>query len=166
MKEYLVEQYFALTKDHWTSCANESYMAATLHYIDDAWILRSLTLNCAPHTGETTGVLMAKLLKEGWESLDLRAKQLVAVVTDTAANMTAAGWLYPSPLIYCAAHTLADLQLLGSTILPAEIHLYIPLSQIVQSFPREQDMVTERESLFNTMLFLLVSILPAQDLLW
>jgi zinc finger BED domain-containing protein 1 (E3 SUMO-protein ligase ZBED1) len=28
------------------------------------------------------------------------------VVSDTAANMTAAGCLYPCPLIYCAAHTL------------------------------------------------------------
>jgi hypothetical protein len=106
MKEYLVGQYFSLTTDHWTSCANETYMAATLHYIDDSWVLRSLTLNCTPHTGETTGVLTKKLLKEAWESYNLQEKHLVAVVTDTAANMTAAGRLYPAPLIYCAAHTL------------------------------------------------------------
>ena len=106
MKEYLIGQHFALTTDRWTSCANETYMAATLHYIDEAWTLRSLTLNCTPHTGETTGVLTKKLLKEAWESYNLEERHLVAVVADTAANMTAAGRLYSAPLIYCAAHTL------------------------------------------------------------
>ena len=106
LKEFLVGQYFALTTDHWTSCANESYMAATLHYIDDSWVLRSLTLTCSPHTGETTGVLTKKMLQESWENYNLEEQHLVAVVSDTAANMTAAGRLYPSPLIYCAAHTL------------------------------------------------------------
>ena len=66
MKFFLVDQRFALTTDHWTSCANESYMASTLHYIDDNWTLRSMTLNCSPHTGEKTGVLTAKLLRQGW----------------------------------------------------------------------------------------------------
>lgn len=103
LKEFVVGQYFALTTDHWTFCANKSYMAATLHYIDDSWTLRSLTLNCSPHTGETTDVLTKKMFKE---------EHLVAVVPDTAANMTAAGRLYPSPLIYCAAHTLGNLFLL------------------------------------------------------
>lgn len=81
-------------------------MASTLHYIDDNWTIRSLTLNCEPHTGETTGVLTAALLKKGWENYNLKEKHLMAVVSDTAANMTAAGRHYPSPLIYCAAHNL------------------------------------------------------------
>jgi zinc finger BED domain-containing protein 1 (E3 SUMO-protein ligase ZBED1) len=106
MKSFLVGQYFALKTDHWTSCANESYMAATLHFIDNGWEIRSLTLNCSHHSGETTGVLTKKLLKEAWESYNLKEEHLVAVVSDTAANMTAAGRLYPCPLIYCAAHTL------------------------------------------------------------
>jgi hypothetical protein len=70
MKSFLAGKYFALTTDHWTSCPNESYMAAaTLHYIDNGWEIRSLTLNCSPHSGETTGVLTKKLLKENWEKL-------------------------------------------------------------------------------------------------
>ena len=66
-------------------------MAATSHYIDDGWNLRSLTLGCSPHTGETTGVLTEKLLMDTIHSFDLKDEHLVAVVSGTAANMTAAG---------------------------------------------------------------------------
>ena len=38
MKEFLIDQYFALTADHWTSCANETYMASTTYYIDEGWM--------------------------------------------------------------------------------------------------------------------------------
>jgi hypothetical protein len=110
MKECLIGQYFSVTTDHWTSCANESYMAVTVHYIDDGWNLRSLTLSCSPHTGETTGVLTKKPLMEMIHSFDLKDEHLVAVVSDTAATMTAAGRLYPSPLICCAAHSLGKYQ--------------------------------------------------------
>lgn len=65
-----------------------------------------MALSCDPHTGETTGVLTAKLLKEAWEIFNLNADHIVAVVSDTAANMTAAGRHYPCPLIYCTAHNL------------------------------------------------------------
>jgi hypothetical protein len=106
MKEFLADQYFALTTDDWTSCSNETYMASTIHYIDEGWVLRAMTLCCDPHTGETTGVLTAKLLKEAWEVFNLTEDHIVAVVSDTAANMTAAGRHYPCPLIYCAAHNL------------------------------------------------------------
>ena len=106
MKEFLIDQHFALTTDHWTSCSNETYMASTIHYIDEGWIPRSMTLSCDPHTGEIIGVLTAKLLKEAWEVFNLNEDHIVAVVSDTAANVTAAGRHYPCPLIYCAAHNL------------------------------------------------------------
>ena len=32
-------KYFSLTTDGWTSCANHSYIAHTVHYIDDKWNL-------------------------------------------------------------------------------------------------------------------------------
>ena len=113
MKEFLVDQYFALTTDHWTSCSNETYMASTIHYIDEGWTLMSMALSCDPHTGETTGVLTAKLLKEAWKVFNLNADHIVAVVSDTAANMTAAGRHYPCPLIYCAAHNLEHISGIG-----------------------------------------------------
>ena len=66
VKEYLIGQYYSVTTDHWTSCANESYMATTLDHIDDGWNLRSLTLSCSPQTGETTGVSTKKLYRLGF----------------------------------------------------------------------------------------------------
>jgi hypothetical protein len=44
-------QYFSLTCDHWTSIAGISYLAATIHYIDENWNLISFTLSCKEHTG-------------------------------------------------------------------------------------------------------------------
>lgn len=115
LKEFLINQYFALAIDHWTSCSNETYMASTIHYIDEGWIPRSMTLSCDPHTGETSGVQTAKLHIGVWEVFNLNEDHIVAGVSDTAAIMTAAGRHYPCPLIYCAAHNLELTSGIGSS---------------------------------------------------
>ena len=43
----------AITTDSWTSVANENYTATTRHFIDQDWILRSLSLDCIKHVGST-----------------------------------------------------------------------------------------------------------------
>jgi hypothetical protein len=37
-------EYIALTTDHWTSVANESYLALTAHWIDANWVLNYRTI--------------------------------------------------------------------------------------------------------------------------
>jgi hypothetical protein len=46
------------------------------------------------------------VVRERWEAFGIVEQQLVAVVTDTAPNMNAAGQIYPCPHHYCVAHVL------------------------------------------------------------
>ena len=106
LMEMLKDRFFALTCDHWTSCAMQAYLAVTIHWIDDNWELISATLSCNEHSGEQTGIESRRILKEAWEAYGLKEEHLVGVTTDTAANMNSAGILYPCPHHYCLAHVL------------------------------------------------------------
>jgi hypothetical protein len=73
MKTFIKGKYFSITIDHWTSLANESYGAITLHLIDDFKLL-IFVLNCMKHENGCTATEMEKQLKSDlnqWE-LDKR----------------------------------------------------------------------------------------------
>ena len=60
----LVDKHVAITCDHWTSIANISYLAATVHFIDVDWELTSLTLSCKEHSGSTTAPDILREMKK------------------------------------------------------------------------------------------------------
>ena len=98
----------SLTTDHWTSSANQSYMALTAHWIDDDWNIHSSTLCCHhyPLTRETAPEIR-RVVQDGWEKFDIEPSQIVAIVSDTAPNMNAAGILFaPISHHFCVAHVL------------------------------------------------------------
>jgi hypothetical protein len=107
LSDTLCGKVIALTTDHWTSIANQSYLAITAHWIDEDWALQYSTLCCTHHplTRETAPEV-ARVVQEGWEAFGIGAQQIVAVVTDTAPNMNAAGQIFPCPHHYCVAHVL------------------------------------------------------------
>lgn len=49
VKVMMKNQHFAMTSDHWTSMAGNSYLAVTAHFINEQWELESLTLACREH---------------------------------------------------------------------------------------------------------------------
>lgn len=104
----LKRQYFALTCDHWTSIAGTSYLAATVHYINDDWELVSFTLSCKEHTGTSKADDVLRVLKDAWVAYKLDTNHLVGVVTDTAPVMGAFGRKLPDnvPHLYCVDHVL------------------------------------------------------------
>jgi hypothetical protein len=106
IKEFVLGRPCALTTDHWTSIANENYMCVTLHTIDDNWKIRSLTLSCEEHTNGTSSCEIVAALTDVWTRFGLKQSDLIAIVTDSAANMSAAGRKYPCPLHYCLAHVI------------------------------------------------------------
>ena len=103
------DQHFALTCDHWTSIAGTSYLAVTIHYIDDDWNLVSFTLSCNEDTGSSKADDILRVLRETWVAYNLDPKNLVGVVTDTAPPvMGAFGRKLPDgvPHLYCFDHAL------------------------------------------------------------
>ena len=49
--EKMNDSYISFTSDHWTSLANERYMAVTGHFLNDAWELQSAVLSTCPMPG-------------------------------------------------------------------------------------------------------------------
>ena len=103
-------KHVALTCDHWTSVANVSYLAATVHFIEDDWQLSSFTLSCKEHTGSTTAPDILREMKKAWKAFNITDESLMAIVSDTAPVMTAFGKLlveqHGVAHVYCAAHVL------------------------------------------------------------
>ena len=57
-------KYFSLTTDGWTSCANHSYIAHTVHYIDDKWNLQSPPRHTAEMSMDHTAMNLADKLQD------------------------------------------------------------------------------------------------------
>ena len=59
----------ALTGDQWTSVSNDNYLGVTVHFIDNAWKLRSFALEVnkteARHTGELCRRIPRRLKQMG-----------------------------------------------------------------------------------------------------
>ena len=88
---YLKGQYFSVTTDAWTSAANQSYYAYTLHFIDDSWTLRAITLDCKYHMGQSKAENVIEDIQRSLSEYSLDRKNLVCVVTDTEATMVKVG---------------------------------------------------------------------------
>ena len=96
----------ALTSDGWTGINNDSFMAATVRYIDEkSGLLKSQLLECGNFTGRHTSENIAKWLTVVQETFNIKSK-VVCVVTDNAANMKNAVMLCGVEHIPCFAHSL------------------------------------------------------------
>jgi hypothetical protein len=110
MKIFLKGKYFSVTIDHWTSIANKNYASLTLHTIDN-FVFKSLTLSCVKHEGGSMATEMDDQLSDDLDLWELSADKFVAMVTDTALNMTKLGRLVEEKfsntvLRYCADNNL------------------------------------------------------------
>ena len=93
------------TDDAWTSICTDSYIAVTAHFISSDMVLQSCLLECVKyserHTAENLCNDMKRVITE-WGIAD----KVAAVVTDNAANITAAVRLSGYRHLPCLAHTL------------------------------------------------------------
>ncbi|KAE8301067.1 hypothetical protein D5F01_LYC01220 [Larimichthys crocea] len=99
-------QRVSITVDGWTSCATDSYITVTAHYVTEEWDLQSHVLQTrvfnASHTGANLAALLQNVLRE-WNITDKNP----ALVTDNARNMVVAGaGADLTPHVRCVAHTL------------------------------------------------------------
>jgi len=98
VEEALGGKFLALTCDHWTSVAKESFLALTGHWIDENWVLRSGAMACARHYGKSTAEDVCQEVKDQFALYErLRFDHVAGLVSDTAGNMCAMGNLFMTP---------------------------------------------------------------------
>ena len=98
-------QRVAITVDGWTSCATDSYITVTGHYVDEEWDLQSHVLQTRVFNQSHTGVNLAALLKDVLCEWSIEDKH-PALVTDNARNMIVAeAGAELDPHVRCVAHT-------------------------------------------------------------
>lgn len=95
----------AVTTDHWTSHAMDSYLGVTVHFITGDWELVTRVLQVAEVRESHTAVNVAHDLQAVVEKWELESK-VAGCTTDNARNMVAALALLPWPRVPCIAHTL------------------------------------------------------------
>ena len=95
----------AVTTDHWTSYATDSYLGVTVHFITEDWEFVTHVLQVTEVRERHTAVNVAHDLQAISEKWNLASK-VAGCTTDNARNMVAALALLPWPRVPCFAHTL------------------------------------------------------------
>ena len=79
-------EFFCMTTDIWSSRVMESYMAETLHYVTEAFDMRTLTLEVTPLRGAHTGDNIKKFWEESFMKYGLNKEKLSIMLRDNAPN--------------------------------------------------------------------------------
>ena len=95
----------ALTTDHWTSPAVDSYVGLTAHFITQEWNLQTRVLQTKEVQERHTALNIADDLRAVINEWDLSEK-MTGITSDNARNIVAALALLPWPRVSCFAHTL------------------------------------------------------------
>jgi hypothetical protein len=93
----------AITHDSWTSISTKSYFTTTVHFIDDAWMLKHAVLGTIKFDGSHTGENISKELmgsKQKWRL------PVPIAVTDNAANEQKAYELLEWTRFGCYGHRI------------------------------------------------------------
>jgi hypothetical protein len=83
IKSIVVNRYFSITTDFWTSLANQGYTACTVHFVGkDSWQLHSLVLGIFEKKGPSTAVDNISCVEQQLPLFDLHYKNMAAIVKD------------------------------------------------------------------------------------
>ena len=99
-------QMLAITTDAWTSAAIEAYLSLTVHYLDEAFNMQTLPIECAAFPGSHTGERIKEKIYQMLERSGVSADDISAMVADNAANQALAGKLCSFDSVPCTPHTL------------------------------------------------------------
>ncbi|KAK0132110.1 Zinc finger BED domain-containing protein 1 [Merluccius polli] len=99
--------FYATTTDMWSSRTTHPYMSLTIHFIDQAWNLRSRCLQTSYFPEDHTGQEIARGLSEALESWGLNQDHLICVTTDNASNnILALELMNETTRLQCFGHRL------------------------------------------------------------
>ena len=98
--------YFSATTDLRTSCAKDPFLSFTLHHISSQWELLSNCLCTRYVVDDHTGENLKDSLLEIFAEWGLNQEQLVAISTDSGANVKLASRLLKWRRLSCFGHNL------------------------------------------------------------
>ncbi|AVK75720.1 hAT family C-terminal dimerization region domain containing protein [Pandoravirus neocaledonia] len=100
-------RHLSLTLDAWTSAANRSYIAVTVHGVSTDWVLESFVLDVIPVKVSETSEFLAEVVREVILAWEIDIERIIAVTSDGAANMRAAVTkCLKIEWIHCVAHLI------------------------------------------------------------
>jgi hypothetical protein len=99
-------KYYCLSTDIWTDRSMRSYMAVTLHYLDDKFKMYNWTLEVESFPGKHTGAAIAAALDAVLARWGLEKSFCVRLVRDGASNAVSAGNFMGVMHASCIAHSL------------------------------------------------------------
>lgn len=97
--------YISITSDIWTSLNTDSFMTITVHTFDSAFILKTFVLCTLKLENNHTGEYLSQTLENIFNEWRIKHK-IVAIVTDSGANIKSAVNKLRIPHIPCTAHIL------------------------------------------------------------
>ncbi len=98
--------HFAATTDMWSSRSMEPYLSLTVHFISDDWVLQSHCLQTSYFPDDHTGEFLSAGLQEALDCWGLSVQKLVAITTDSGANIKKAIELNNWTRLQCFGHRL------------------------------------------------------------
>ena len=122
----------ALTTDHWTSRAIDSYLGLTAHFITQDWELVAHVLTTKEVRERHTAVNVADDLQAVVDDWNL-APKVAGIITNNARNMVAALAQLPWIRVSCFAHTL-QLAVKEGLKVPAVVEILARCRKIVGHF--------------------------------
>lgn len=82
--------YMSLTSDGWTGCNMSQFVSVTATYIDDNWVLKTVTLACRELNESHTSANVADLINDVLCEYNINKSRISAITTDRGANFVKA----------------------------------------------------------------------------
>lgn len=98
--------YYSATTDIWTSCATESYISFTLHYVTESFEMQNWTIEIKGFSGKHTGEAIKESLLAIMCDWSLAAENLVMFMRDNASNGVSAMDNMGINHMGCVAHSM------------------------------------------------------------
>ena len=112
MKEVIKEDisvncsFFSSTSDMWSSRTMKAFMAVTIQFLTDEFIMRSYTLEVKPVLGKHTGDMIKSEMESSFSKWGLDASKLSMLLRDSGSNMVKACNDWGIRHFSCVAHSL------------------------------------------------------------
>lgn len=80
-----------MTTDLWTSRSGDSYIAFTLQFVDEDFVMQYMTIDCQPFLGKHDAAAICKKVEHIISELDLCDERIMKyIVSDNGSNMVKA----------------------------------------------------------------------------
>ena len=125
----------SFTIDCWKSLNEDSFISFTCHLVDKNYKMSNLNLETHPFNDQHNSDNIYKITKSIMDRWNIKARNVVCIVHDNAANMKAAFKTSEYKSVYCPIHTL-QLAINDTLALEFVAALIMKIKNIISHFHR------------------------------